>query len=244
MIVRQVQNAFDLLDFFATRGNAATISEIADHFGWPRSSTFNMVETLLAAGMLHEPKHKGGYFPTLGLLTLGQRLTRHDALDASMHELVAQLADDSGETAVLAGFSGMSAVFLSTRESSHAIRYFAEIGQQVPLYATSVGRALLSCLPDNLLDRILDRTDFTRHAPDTLVGADAVRQEIADSRGRGYFVNTNGYVPGLTGLALPVATGASDLALLVAGPADRLAGREEKLVAMMRSAAAHLAGAE
>ena len=233
MIVRQVRNAFDVLEFFANRGTPAGIAKIADYFGWPRSSTFNLVETLLAAGVLHEPRHRGGYFPTGFMQHLANRIAGPDILDAALHQMISDIATESGETTAIVGFSGPAAVFLDVVESSQAIRYFACVGERVPLFATAAGRALLSQIPDAARQKFLAKQTFVQHAADTLMSVSAVEAEIAASRVRGFFINTNGFAPGLTGIAVPLENKGNQLALLVAGPAERLQGRETELAKLL-----------
>lgn len=59
MDVKQVVNALELIEFFATHRRPATLAEISKHFGWPRSSTFNLLGTLANRGYLYEPRARG-----------------------------------------------------------------------------------------------------------------------------------------------------------------------------------------
>lgn len=233
MIVKQVQNALQILEFFASRKRPAGLSEIADHFGWPRSSTFNLIETLARAGYVYEPRHRGGYYPTHRLLSLAQSIVEHGPVSDELHAMVANVAVASGETAVLVGLSGGMGVFVDVVESTHPIRYIAEIGQRVPLYATSAGRALLSMLSPRERGAILKKTDYVRFAPATLMTAEAVEAEIARSRRDGYYVNDNGYSLDLVGVAVPLSVPDRHLCLLVAGPAYRASAQIETLAALL-----------
>jgi DNA-binding IclR family transcriptional regulator len=64
MIVRQAANVLDILEYFARTKKPATLAELADHFGWPRSSTFNLLTTLSEKGYLYEPRPRAGNYPT------------------------------------------------------------------------------------------------------------------------------------------------------------------------------------
>ena len=46
MLVKQAANVLELMEYFARRRRPATLAEIADDLGWPRSSTFNLVGTI------------------------------------------------------------------------------------------------------------------------------------------------------------------------------------------------------
>lgn len=233
MIVKQVQHAFAILEFFADRRTAATLTEIADHFGWPRSSTFNLIETLSKHGLLYEPKYRGGYYPTHRLLTLAHAIVKDGPVSDDLRALVANIARKSGETSVLAAMSDMHAVFLEVVESSSPIRYFAHVGQRVPLHATSAGRAILSMVSAKERLAILRKSEYIRFAPAALMTLEDVEAEIRCSTERGWFMNNNGYSPDLVGIAIPIPLRDRQFCLMVAGPAYRTIDRVPELVAAL-----------
>lgn len=238
MIVRQVQNAIQILEFFANRKSPATLSEIADHFGWPRSSTFNLIETLAKNGLLHEPRFRGGYFPTHRLLKLATDIVAHGPLSQELRAMVADLAHETGETSVLAGLAGNDGVFLEVVESNQPIRYFAHVGQRIPLHATSAGRALLSLLSDRDRAAILRKTEYVRYAPNTPMTAEEVEAFLAVGEREGRYMNDNGYAPDLLGIAVPLPINSQHLCLMVAGPSFRMAPRVDELTGHVRGAIA------
>ena len=112
MEVKPVSNLLALLEFFAQRQRPATLAEIAEHFAWPRSSTHNLLMTLLGKGYLYEPLARKGYYPSNSWSTLLQGIEQAAPLPASLHKLLENLAARTQETAVLAGVSGADALFL------------------------------------------------------------------------------------------------------------------------------------
>jgi DNA-binding IclR family transcriptional regulator len=235
MIVKQALYAFQILEFFAERKSPATLSEIADHFGWPRSSTFNLIETLSKSGLIYELKYRSGYYPTRRLLDLGREIVTDGPLSDGLRAMVAQVAERTGETVALAALSGLSAVFVEVVESPSLIRYAAKVGQRVPLHATSCGRAVLSMIPPKERAVLLRKADYQKFAADSLLSADAVEAEIQRSVERGWFLNNNGYAPDLLGLALPLPLTDRQLSLMVAGPNFRMLQRLPELTAVLRS---------
>ncbi len=234
MDVRQVTNLIELLEFFADRGTPASLAEISRHFGWPRSSTFNILGTLVSRGYLYEPRAKEGYYPSPKWLPLFQRMDRAAPIPPEIQELLLALRSRTNETVVLAGISGMYAIFLSTAESQQAVRYTAAVGKVVPLHATATGRALLSQLSLPERSAILRRTEFERYTATTLMSVDAVEREIASSLQRGYFEGAGEYTSDLGGYALALQYMNRHLALLVGGPIARVAPIKDDIVRTMR----------
>ncbi|TEA76920.1 IclR family transcriptional regulator [Allopusillimonas ginsengisoli] len=234
MEIRQVANALELLEYFADRGRPATLAEIAKHFDWPRSSTFNLLGTLANRGYLYEPRAREGYYPSPSWGVLIQKIDRAAPVPSELQDLIVALRRRTDETAVLAGISSMHAVFIATAESSQAIRYAAEVGKLVPIHATGTGRALLSQLSEQERNAILRRAVFKRYTHSTLLSVDAVEKEIRQSLERGYFEGAGEFTRDLGGIALPLQFPTRHLALLVAGPRHRVHPRQSEILEIMR----------
>lgn len=220
--VKQAAYVLDLLEFFAAHQQPATLADIAKHFGWPRSSTFNLLGTLVNRGFLYEPKARAGYYPAPVWAALIGKIQEAQPIPRDVHALLEALVQDTGETAVLAVASGSYALFVETVESPHSIRYAAQPGKRVPLHLTATGRALLSQMTAGERAALLKKAAFERYTTTTLMTAEAVEAEIASSRQRGWFQGNAEYTQDLSGIALPFSIEQRNFALLVAGPSFRL----------------------
>ncbi|WP_454691956.1 IclR family transcriptional regulator [Achromobacter aloeverae] len=234
MSIKQVGNVLDLLEFFAARQRPASLAEIARHFGWPRSSTFNLLLTLTNRGFLYEPRARAGYYPAPVWAELITQIERGQPIPHGMRALLDQLVQETGETAVLAAASGAHALFIETVESPSPVRYAAPVGKRVPLHVTATGRALLSQMSAADRAAILEKAVYERHTDTTRVSAAQVEAEIAASMARGWFEGNAEYTPDLGGVAVPFAVGERRYALLVAGPMFRVASRLPALAKRLR----------
>ena len=242
MNVKQAANVLDLLEFFATHRRPASLAEIAKHFEWPRSSTFNLLGTLAGRGYLYEPKARGGYYPTPLWSTMVQQIESADPIPQQLHRLLQVLVAETGETAVLAAASGACALFVDSVEAPHAIRYTAKPGKLIPLHVTATGRALLSQMAPTDRASILRRATFERYTPTTLMGVAAVEKEIKKSLERGWFEGNAEFTTDLGGIAVPLKMPHRQFAVLVAGPMFRVHSRSAELAKIMtREIARYLA---
>lgn len=236
MIVKQAANVLDLIEFFAVHRRPATLAEIAKHFEWPRSSTFNLLGTLAARGFLYEPRARGGYYPAPMWAALIREIEAAQPIPSELHGLLETLVRETGETAVLAAASGAHALFLDAVESPHAIRYTAKAGKLVPLHVTATGRALLSQMSAEDRAAILRKAEFKRHTATSLMTAAAVEQQIEASRQLGWFEGRGEFTPDLGGVALPLSLPNRQFAVLVAGPMMRIADRIDEFVRIAQGA--------
>ncbi|MDB5512640.1 MAG: regulatory protein IclR [Enterovirga sp.] len=225
MIVRQAANVLDLLEFFAQERRPATLSEVAEHFGWPRSSTFNLLTTLAERGYLYEPKPRAGYYPTGRWLSQAQAAADAEPLPPWTKLILAELAADTGETVAIGGAAGTMAVFLDVVESSASVRYFGHVGHRIPIHACSTGRALLLQYPTAERMALYRKIEFKRYGPYTPISIDMVEAELRRSVERGYCESYADYSPDLAGVAMPLGVADRRLAIVVAGPMFRMADR-------------------
>lgn len=233
MNVKQAANVLDLIEFFAKHQRPATLAEVARHFDWPRSSTFNLLGTLASRGYLYEPRARGGYYPSPLWLSLLHQIDQSAPIPEQLRGMLLALAQRTGETAVLAAVSGSHAVFIDAVESSHAIRYTARPGKLVPLHTTATGRALLSMMPAQERGKVLRRVTFERYTPTTLMSVAAVEKEIERSVQRGWFEGNAEFTTDLGGVALPLALPHRHFAVLVAGPMYRVQARSQELAGLI-----------
>lgn len=233
MNAKQAAQVIDLLEFFAVHQKPASLAEIARHFGWPRSSTFNLLGSLANRGYLFEPRAKAGYYPAPAWATLIRAIEAGQPGPPGIRDLLETLVSDTGETAVLAAASGSHALFVETVESPRPVRYAAHVGKRVPLHATATGRALLAQMSAEDRAAHLARVVYERHTTASLMSAAEVEAEIERSRLRGWFVGNAGFTQDLGGVALAFAWGERHYALLVAGPSYRVDDRLAELAAVL-----------
>lgn len=233
MIVRQAANVLEILEYFARTKKPATLAEIADHFGWPRSSTFNLLTTLLEKGYLFEPRPRSGLYPTPRWLAMARLVSEVEPLPEWTHALISDLSAETGETASIVAPSGVMAVFIDVVESKSAIRYFATIGHRVPIHATSSGRALLLQYSREERDALYRKIEFKQYGPSTPISIEAVEAELRKSIERGYCQSFGDYSRDLAGVAMPLPIGDRRISVVVAGPEFRIGTRVPEIAALI-----------
>ena len=206
--------------------------------GWPRSSTFNLVNTIADKGWLYEPRARSGYYPSPRWLTVAKTVAEAEPLPENIIALVADIAGKTGETTALAALAGTSAIFLHVVESTKPVRYFAEVGDRVPVYASSVGRAILSQHSPEERRAIYRKIRFEQFSDTTPMTVDFIEAELTQAAERGYHKSLSEYIPDLAGVALPLPLGARRLSIVVAGPTSRCLDRQPVTAATMKKALA------
>ncbi len=240
--VRQAANVLQVLEFFAERTRPANAAEVAEALGWPRSSSFKLLTTLADRGYLYEPVPRGGYYPTPRWLELAEKISAADPLPPALSRLATALRDETSETSAISAVAGAHAIFVDVAESRLPVRYFARIGDRVPIHASSAGRALLAQMSLRERQDLYRRADFTAHSATTPTTPDAVEAALDEAAARGWHQSNAEYTSDLAGVAMPLPVPGRRLSVVVVGPVSRCLDRRAELAATMARHVAALAG--
>jgi IclR family transcriptional regulator, acetate operon repressor len=242
MYVKQADNVLRILEYFSKRLRPATPAEIADDLGWPRSSTFNIVSTLATKGFLYEPQLRGGYYPTPRWLVLAEAVSQAEPVPQEIQQLVHDVAVATGETTLVSSPAGMHAIFVLVEESFQSVRFFARVGDRVPVHASSAGRALLAQMPIADRQKLYRKMDFEVYSRTTPASAEEVEAELKASARRGYHQSNGEYTPDLAGVSIALPYQPRLFSITVVGPVSRCLERRPELAALLQKHVSELSG--
>jgi IclR family acetate operon transcriptional repressor len=239
--LQSVIRAFAVLDAVAAAGGQAGISSIAAATGLAESTVHRMASTLVDLGSLRRLPDRR--------YALAARLVRLGAAAASVvageaGPVLTRLVAALGESANLATLSGDQAEYVAQAPSPHTMRTFTEVGRRVDLHCTGVGKAILSALPDERVDAILDRTGMARRTEFSLVDRAALRTELDEARERGWCFDEEEQELGVRCIAMPIPVdGPVYYAVSVSGPLPRMTDALiERAAPLLADAAREIAG--
>lgn len=226
----------DLLEFFAESGKAASLAEIAQHFEWPRSSTFNLLSTLTGRGYLFEPEVRGRFYPTPRWLAISQTIAAAEPVPETLVRLATDLNHRTGETVCICSASGNFLIFMEVIQSKAIVRYAAEVGQRIPIHATASGHSILSQWPARQRSALLRKVTFERYGSGSPMSVEAVEDQIRSGLYRGWFRSASNYSVDLGGVSLPMIIAERIFSVTVAGPLNRMDGRMLETAQVMHEA--------
>lgn len=221
---------------FSEIGRPATLSELARYLEIPVSSCSGLLKTMERCGYLHAVEPRSTYYPTNRLLQVARGIADHDPLTSRIAPVLEQLRDETGETVVLAKRRDDKVLFLDVVESRSNIRYVAHVGEIRQLHASSLGKALLSVMPDAERSSVLKRLEFRRLTPKTLGTPKALETSIAADRRHGCYVNFGESVPDLYAIARPLIVDGKAYAIAVIGPGKRIEDNQKRVLAALAKA--------
>jgi IclR family transcriptional regulator, acetate operon repressor len=218
--VQSLHRALDLVEVVAARGGHLTIGEIAAATAVPLPTVHRLLRTLVDRGYMRQLPNRR-YALGFRLVPLGATASSMVGPDTDV--VLGRLVDALGETANLAVLSGSHAEYVAQVPSRHTMRMFTEVGRQVDLHCTGVGKALLGQLDDARVRALVRRAGLRRQTEHTLVTEADLLAELAQVRARGYALDEQEQEAGVRCVAVPVGPDPmSWMAVSVSGPVTRM----------------------
>ena len=243
--VQSLHRALDLVEVVAARGGHLTIGEIAAATDVPLPTVHRLLRTLVDRGYMRQMPNRR-YALGFRLVPLGA--TASSMVGADTEAVLGRLVDALGETANLAILSGSHAEYVAQVPSRHTMRMFTEVGRQVDLHCTGVGKALLGQLDDDGCARSSAGSGCTRQTEHTLVTEAALLADLAAGPPRGYALDEQEQEAGVRCVAVAGRARAAvvdgGVRLRPGDPDDRRAGRARRPAAARGRAAADQPDAE
>jgi DNA-binding IclR family transcriptional regulator len=237
MFVRQAANVVELLEFFAERQRPATLAEIADALNWPRSSTYNLITTLVSKGYFYEPRARGGYYPSQSWRRRATVIADAEPLPEAAEFLAQEMADVTGETACIAAPAGTSGLLVYAVESRKPIRFSSWQGQLNPIHASASGRAILAQYTAAERHSLYRKIKFEAYTPKSPMSIAEIEAALRLGMSRGYHVSDEEVIEDVVTVAAPMPLNGRTLALLVAGPVYRCRPKTDAFGELIRDSA-------
>jgi DNA-binding IclR family transcriptional regulator len=201
--IQSVTRALRILELFDENRPALSTSEIANLTELNRATAYRFCQTLLRLGYLEDTGH-GTVRPGLRAVTLARAALASRELPELAMPYLRDLQVKTGETVNMALLDGEEVVYVARILSDHLLTLRLFIGSRLPAWSTSLGRAILAFMPDEEIERVLDRSELKPSTERTITDRDRLRAELRRVRSRGYAVNNQELALGLVGIAAPV----------------------------------------
>jgi DNA-binding IclR family transcriptional regulator len=147
-----------------------------------------------------------------------------------------------GETCNITTLSGGEVLYLDRVETSEPLRFHLGAGSRVPVHCSASGKLLVGQLAEATRRKLLSHAPLEQFTETTIVDFDALEEEVALSRARGYAVDAEEFIQGLVCFAVlvPGSKGRSSQCVAVQGPSMRLSvdDADRVLPALRRAAEA------
>jgi DNA-binding IclR family transcriptional regulator len=199
---------------------ALGVTEIARSCGLGKAVVHRILQSLVTAGLVAYRGEQRRYTLGPAALALGRQAAQLNELRTAAMPLIANLAENTGETTTLSERVGHGRHYIGQVESFRSIRITIRTGESAPLWNGASGLSILAFMDDVDVEHVL-RLPRTKYTQFTVTDADEIRARLALTRERGWAHSAGERVLYSSSIAAPVfdaggeAVGSVSVAYLV-----------------------------
>lgn len=201
----------------------ATVTEVASEVDVSKGGVFKHLKTLRAGGYVvrEDTEYRLGY----RFLDIGGEIRYAHPSSQTIKDRMQELAEETNETSIYTVLDDTRTTTLFRETGSRGVSTRTRIGKQLYPHETAAGKTILSQLPDEEIQRIIDETGLPPVTENTITDEAEFRAELETVREQGYGFNLGESVEGLVAIAAPLVPDDEVLgACSVTGPYHRLKG--------------------
>jgi len=189
-INKSAERALDLLVLLAKTGSALTLNEICKEMDMPKSSGFELVQTLLYKGFIEmDDSRLKTYRLGLAAFETGMAYQTNMEITQLARPFLLELNKQTGSTVFLGVEDKGKVVYLDKAENFSVMRPTAKLGSRRFLHTTGVGKALLAAMPDEKIEYLYSDGEISRKTPFSMVTMSDILLDMKEIRERGYSID-------------------------------------------------------
>jgi DNA-binding IclR family transcriptional regulator len=201
-MIQSVDRAARILEALAAGPRRLGVSELADRLGLSRPTVHGLLQTLQAHGFVEQDRDSDKYQLGAGLLQLGNSYLDLNELRGRSIVHAERLAERAQASVRVGVMHGPNIVVVHHVFRPDAAFQVLEVGAQLPLHASALGKAMLAYSDASLIDDLMSEP-LPKLTSRTLAPA-ALRSELEMVRERGYARERDEAVLGESSVAAPI----------------------------------------
>ncbi|WP_298040578.1 IclR family transcriptional regulator [uncultured Microbacterium sp.] len=219
----------EVLLAFAGAEKPLGITDIARATGLSKAVVHRIVQELCNSSFVWQNPETRKYQPGISAFALSDAANQSSQFRRIGLELLADLAEHTGETATLSGRIGHRRIYIGQVESSQLVRISVQVGSALPLTIGASGAAILAFLPPNEIEATLNSPvrpgDWAEAAP-----PEVLRERLRIVAEQGYARSEGERIADATSFAAPARNRFGEVigCVSVAALASRLTPERER----------------
>lgn len=184
-MIKSVEKAIRILGVFSPTEPRLSLAEISTRLGHPKSTTHNLLATLLAYGFV-EKAGDDQYALGTAIIPLTQSVRVNCEIRNRAAPLLRELANTSHESVYLTVPDGDFCLYIYAIETSSRLLARTAVGERAYLHRTAVGKAILAFLPHEEAHAMIERVGLPPSTENTITDHTVLGEELETLRRRGY----------------------------------------------------------
>lgn len=203
--IASLSRGLSILEAVAECEEDVPLAALSKRVGLKKTSTWRLTHTLVQLGYLRQNPETRCFRLSPRVLAFGYAYFDGLDLKTLSTPFLNDLSRRLNETVNLAVLDGDQLVYIERIKTSQIITINLHVGSRLPVYNTSLGRALISEMPEAWLQGYIERLakvpeahEYARKSGEKLLDL------LRETRQRGYALSDEEYVVGLRSVSSPI----------------------------------------
>lgn len=202
-VSQNVVNALRLLECFA-REEELGITDLSEAVGVGKTVTARLVSSLEQFGYLRQNPATRKYRLGMKLVYLGSLVQDRKEIVQLVEPCLRLLSREFQVSAHLAVQERYGSLVMSKVSMGPMVYMDSRVGNTLPLHASATGKCLLAFGGEQGVEQYVRNCELTRYTDMTITTPAALRKELREIQTRGYAVDNEESIIGLTCVAVPL----------------------------------------
>jgi DNA-binding IclR family transcriptional regulator len=175
-----------ILEFLASCNKSQTLNQIAKATDLTNSTALKILDTLNLIGYVQKDLESKKFSLGSSLIKYANKAINQLDIKKIAQGHLEELQKTTSETVHLGILDKSSVVYVTKIDSSNPIMLYSQIGKNIPLYCSAMGKAILADLSDREVIHYLDENHPIKKTKNTIIEKGVFLREINKIRELGY----------------------------------------------------------
>jgi IclR family acetate operon transcriptional repressor len=183
--IQSLMRAAAILEAVARHPEGISLADLSAAVDLRNSTAFHLIQTLVNLGFLNQLADNRRYRIGTRLFSLAAGAMDENTLLSLGTPILERLSAETGDAAHLAVRSRQDVIVLARMAASGLLQLAGHPGATRPVHATAIGKMLLSAMPLEELDRLLETLPLRQFTQNTITDPARLRDALEEIRKNG-----------------------------------------------------------
>lgn len=202
-VLTKIISILDVLSYEESLGAV----ELAHKVDIPVTTVYRILTELTRHGLLEKDVDTKKYRLGWRIVQFGSKVLQYEQEQfyvPFMIPYLRTLAKEVNETVYLTAIKQRKAVCIAKMESNRNLRYYVEIGKEMPFNCSAAAKALLAFQPEPVKEEIIENMEYIRYTATSICSKEEFIEQLSKIKMDGYAVCDNEIEIGTKAIAVPV----------------------------------------
>ena len=202
--VESLARGFKILSIVCESQSSLSLSELAKKSDLSISTIQRLSYTLQQLELLDRDLDTKRFRIGPEMIRLGLTVMNKLELKKVARPVMQDTSERIGEVVGLGALSGTQIILSEIIRTDQVLNINMNIGSIIPTHAAASSKAILAFIPEAVVEKILNKTEFTPFTENTITSIETLKEQLIEVRRLGYAIAVEENAHGFNAIAAPI----------------------------------------